>query len=74
MALNLKPGMELQIVVAPGAGGMGFEVFTRMRAVVDGRAHERETSRARARDETQAWVKIAELAQEKLVTLADGDG
>lgn len=70
MALRLKAGMELQIVVSPGVGGMGFEVFTRMRAVVDGRAHERETSRARAADELQAWVKIAELAQDKLAGLA----
>lgn len=70
MALRLKAGMELQIVVSPGAGGMGFEVFTRMRATVDGRAHERETSRARAADELQAWVKIAELVQDKLAGLA----
>jgi hypothetical protein len=50
---------------------MGFEVCTRLRANVNGKTHERETSRTRAADETAVWIKISELAQERLVGLAE---
>ena len=70
MALKLKPGMELQVVVTQGAGGMGFDLVTRTRVVIEGKPYERETSRTHAHDEAGVWVKLTELAQDRLVGLA----
>ena len=74
MALRLKAGMELQVVVTQGAGGMGFDLVTRTRVVLQGQAHERETSRTHAHDEAGVWVKLTELAQDRLVGLATEAG
>lgn len=69
MALKMKRGQELQIVITMNAIS-GFDVVTRARVMVDGKAHERETGpRIRASDETELWLKVSELAQAKLVNL-----
>lgn len=71
MALRLQEGMELQIVLAPGPGGMGFEVFTRSKVSFKGQAVYKDGARRRAADESKAWVLIAELVQERLIGLSD---
>ena len=69
MALKLKPKQELQIVITAGPVS-GFDIVTRGRVLVDGRPYERETgARVAASNETELWMKIAELAQEKLVAI-----
>lgn len=74
MALRLQEGMELQIVLAPGPGGMGFEVFTRSKVSFKGQAVYKDGPRRRADVELKAWVLIAELVQERLIGLADEVG
>jgi len=69
MALKLSRGQELQIVVTPNPVS-GFDVVTRGRVVLNGKAHEREQgAKVHASDETGMWLKIIELAQEKLVAI-----
>lgn len=68
MALRLKRGQELQIVIVPGAVS-GFDVLTRGRVVVDGHAHERVTSKISVADEAAAWQAVSSMAQDKLVDI-----
>ncbi|MEK9901453.1 MAG: hypothetical protein VW516_11975 [Rhodospirillaceae bacterium] len=74
MALRLQEGMEFQIVLVPGPGGMGFEVFTRSKVMYKGQAVYKDGARRRAHDEAAAWVLISQLAQDRLVGLADEAG
>lgn len=74
MALKLSRGQELQIVVMPNPVS-GFDVVTRGRVVLNGKAHEREQgAKVHAANETELWMKIAELAQEKLVAIGLAEG
>lgn len=53
----------------------GFEVVTRARVLIDGHAHERvQPPKIHAKDETELWIKVAELAQTKLVNLGMENG
>lgn len=74
MALRLKEGMELQIVITAGKGGAGFDLQTRSKISLHGQCIENETSRRHVDDEAQAWILIQELAAEKLVELGEEVG
>lgn len=74
MALRMQEGMELQIVLAPGPGGMGFEVFTRNKVSFKGQAVYKDGPRRRAHNEAAAWILISQLAQDRLVGLAEEAG
>ncbi len=74
MALRLKQGMELQLVITAGKDGQGFDVLTRSKVSFNGQALETETSRRHAPNEAAAWVLISQLAQDRLVGLADEAG
>ena len=71
MALRLQEGMEFQIVLVPGPGGMGSEVFTRNKVSFKGQSVYKDGPRRRAHNEEAAWVLIWQLARGRIVGLAE---
>lgn len=65
--------MEFQIIIAPSKGP-GFELITRAKVGAAGQYIERNTSQVHASTEAEVWSKIGELAQERMVQLAEEAG